>query len=88
MCIFRCSPLADAAAKKKKKKKKGTALPAQVEMSGQQHADRQSLGTTVELAGPANRGEFRPAGGLPGQLTLMLDAEFRAQTLGCRTRSV
>lgn len=66
-------PAADAAAKK------GTALPSHVEMSGSS-MQIDKLGHTVELAGPAtalSSGQQVTA----GQFTLLLDAEFRAQTL-------
>jgi lipopolysaccharide export system protein LptA len=66
-------PAADATAKKV------TTLPAQVEMSGSS-MEIDKVGHTMELLGPAtavSSGEKVTA----GQFTLLLDAEFRAQTL-------
>jgi lipopolysaccharide export system protein LptA len=59
--------------------KKGAALPAQVEMNGSS-MEIDKVGHTVELSGPAtavSSGQQVTA----GKFTLLMDAEFRAQTL-------
>ena len=66
-------PSADASSKK------GIALPAQVEMTGSS-MEIDKVGHSVQLMGPAtavSSGQQVTA----GQFTLLLDAEFRAQTL-------